>query len=69
MLKEVGWDVSAPNATEYEVEGMPNPTGLGYVDYVLWGDDGKPLGLVEAKRTMKDAKIGAKANNVLYKRL
>lgn len=58
LLKEVGWDISAPNATEYEVQGMPNPTGLGYVDYVLWGDDGKPLGLVEAKRTMKDAKIG-----------
>ncbi len=58
LLKEVGWDISAPNATEYEVQGMPNPTGIGYVDYVLWGDDGKPLGLVEAKRTFKDSKLG-----------
>lgn len=58
LLKEVGWDITKPNATEYEVQGMPNPTGIGYVDYVLWGDDGKPLGLVEAKRTMKDAKLG-----------
>ena len=30
---------------------MPNEKGVGFVDYVLWGDDGKPLGLVEAKRT------------------
>jgi hypothetical protein len=30
---------------------MPNGQGKGFVDYVLWGDDGKPLGLVEAKRT------------------
>ena len=58
LLKEVGWDITKPDATEYEVEGMPNPTGLGYVDYVLWGDNGKPLGLVEAKRTMRDAKEG-----------
>lgn len=58
LLKEVGWDITKPDATEYEVEGMPNATGLGYVDYALWGDNGKPLGLVEAKRTMKDAKIG-----------
>ncbi|HEY9752951.1 MAG TPA: DEAD/DEAH box helicase family protein, partial [Coleofasciculaceae cyanobacterium] len=38
-------------STEYEVQGMPNATGKGYVDYVLWGSDGKPLALVEAKRT------------------
>ena len=30
---------------------MPNEQGKGFVDYVLWGDDGKPLALVEAKRT------------------
>ena len=32
--------------------------GEGFVDYVLWGDDGKPLGLVEAKRTKRDARVG-----------
>ena len=36
---------------EYEVHGMPSESGVGYVDYVLWGDDGKPLALVEAKKT------------------
>jgi type I restriction enzyme, R subunit len=37
---------------------MPNEKGEGFVDYVLWGDDGKPLGLVEAKRTKRDARVG-----------
>ncbi|UJW79887.1 DEAD/DEAH box helicase family protein [Hydrogenophaga sp. SL48] len=31
---------------------------LGYVDYVLWGDDGLPLAVVEAKRTRRDARAG-----------
>jgi type I restriction enzyme R subunit len=37
---------------------MPNTPGRGFVDYVLWGDDGKPLALVEAKRTRKSAHVG-----------
>jgi type I restriction enzyme, R subunit len=51
LLQEAGWNLNHPDSTEYEVKGMPNNTGKGYVDYVLWGDDGKPLGLIEAKRT------------------
>lgn len=58
LLKEAGWSLDRPDAREYEVTGMPNPKGIGYVDYVLWGDDGKPLALVEAKRTKKSPKIG-----------
>ena len=50
--------MTEPRDREYRVEGMPNNEGKGYVDYVLWGDDGKPLGLVEAKRTRKDARVG-----------
>ena len=37
---------------------MPNEKGEGFVDYVLWGNDGLPLGVVEAKRTKKDPRIG-----------
>ena len=37
---------------------MPTASGQGFVDYVLRGADGKPLGLVEAKRTRKDARVG-----------
>lgn len=55
MLREAGWDkfVDARDI-EYPVKGMPNSKGEGFVDYVLWGDDGLPLGIVEAKRTSKD---------------
>ena len=56
-LKEAGWQLDAKNF-EIEVSGMPNNAGVGFVDYVLWGDDGKPLALVEAKRTRKDATVG-----------
>jgi type I restriction enzyme, R subunit len=59
LLKEAGWTFSKPgHDTELRVEGMPNEKGEGFVDYVLWGDDGKPLGLVEAKRTRRDARVG-----------
>ncbi len=53
MLRESGWDPSVRNVREYEVSGMPNKSGTGYVDYVLWDDSGKPLALVEAKRTTR----------------
>ncbi|MGE3343954.1 MAG: DEAD/DEAH box helicase family protein [Vicinamibacterales bacterium] len=58
LLKEAGWSLSAARDRELEVAGMPNSQGKGYVDYVLWGDDGKPLGLVEAKRTRRDPRVG-----------
>lgn len=58
LLREAGWDPKGDKVAEYEVKGMPNDQGLGYVDYVLWGDDGLPLGLVEAKRTTEDPNKG-----------
>ncbi len=58
LLKEAGWALDKPQDREYPVTGMPNAQGEGFVDYVLWGDDGKPLGLVEAKRTKRDARVG-----------
>lgn len=56
-LKIAGWD-STNIREEVEVRGMPNTQEAGYVDYVLYGENGKPLAVVEAKRTSKDAKIG-----------
>lgn len=50
LLSEAGWTLDQPRDREYEVTGMPNTTGKGYVDYVLWGADGKPLAVVEAKK-------------------
>ncbi len=58
LLREAGWNPDAPGATEVEVTGMPGPTGKGFVDYVLWGDDGRPLAVVEAKRTHLSAMKG-----------
>lgn len=58
LLHEAGWPLDQKRDREYPVKGMPNARGEGLVDYVLWGDDGRPLGLVEAKRTRKSAKIG-----------
>jgi len=61
-LKEAGWtNLKDGHDLEFEVTGMPkstNPSGLGYVDYVLWGDDGLPLAVVEAKKTMANPKKG-----------
>ena len=56
-LKIAGWD-SKNIREEVEVKGMPNTQETGHVDYVLYGENGKPLAVVEAKRTSKDAKIG-----------
>jgi type I restriction enzyme R subunit len=58
LLKEAGWALANREDREFPVIGMPNNTGEGFVDYVLWGDDGKPLGLVEAKRTKRDSRVG-----------
>ena len=58
LLKEAGWALDQPRDRELEVAGMPNNQSKGFVDYVLWGDDGKPLGLVEAKRTRRDPRVG-----------
>lgn len=60
-LREAGWNLQGVNDKEYKVKYMPestNASGTGYVDYVLWDDDGKPLALVEAKRTLESATKG-----------
>jgi type I restriction enzyme R subunit len=58
LLREAGWPLDQPRDREFPVTGMPNNTGEGFVDYVLWGDDGMPLAVIEAKRTRRDARIG-----------
>ena len=57
-LQSAGWPMDQRQDREYEVTGMPNKTGIGYADYVLWGDDGKPLAVVEAKKTTVDPEVG-----------
>jgi type I restriction enzyme R subunit len=57
-LQRAGWSLVGPHDLEYKVAGMPNREGVGYADYVLWGDDGKPLAVVEAKKTTVDPEVG-----------
>ena len=68
-MKQMGWKFNGPDADvqeEYPVEGMAGVVGqMGYCDYVLFGKDGLPLAVVEAKRTSKDPNIGRK-QAVLY---
>ena len=68
-LKLMGWKFTGPDADvqeEYRVEDMAGVPGQpGFCDYVLFGKDGLPLAVVEAKRTSKDSNIGRK-QAVLY---
>lgn len=57
-LKILGWGFGDDVREEVELSGMPNPEKKGFADYVLYGKDGLPLAIIEAKRTSKDPKIG-----------
>ena len=58
LLREAGWVIGDNAAIEVPVTGMPNSKGEGFADYVLWGADGKPLAVVEAKRSFTDPDVG-----------
>ena len=58
MLTEAGWIEGKNWINEVKLEGMPNSSEVGYADYVLYGDDGKPLAVIEAKRTCVDVSKG-----------
>lgn len=72
-LREVGWkvldkdNVKLPEKAgiEIKVHGMPNNQGIGFVDYVLYGSDGKPLAIIEAKKTSVSP-IKGKEQALLY---
>lgn len=50
MLLDAGWTEGRDWLNEVPLSGMPSKSGEGRADYVLYGDDGKPLALLEAKR-------------------
>ncbi|MCY0965803.1 DEAD/DEAH box helicase family protein [Parathalassolituus penaei] len=68
-LYSAGWDINLADSDpktgnteqvhrEVQVNGQPTATGIGYCDYVLWGDDGKPLAVIEAKRARENSQKG-----------
>ena len=58
MLEDAGWVEGKNWINEYEIPGMPNRSEVGFADYVLLGDDGRILAVIEAKRTCVDVAKG-----------
>lgn len=58
MLRDAGWRLGVDWLEEVELQGMPNHAQVGFADYVLYGDNGKPLAVIEAKRTSVDPAKG-----------
>lgn len=58
MLRDAGWQLGVDWLEEVELQGMPNHAQVGFADYVLYGDNGKPLAVIEAKRTSVDPAKG-----------
>ncbi len=58
-LELAGWVMGENLLAEVPVKGMPTESGDGFADYVLYGKDGKPLAVVEAKKTQKDPRVGS----------
>ena len=58
MLADAGWSEGRDWLNEVVLDGMPSKSGQGRADYVLYGDDGRPLALLEAKRTCADVAQG-----------
>ena len=58
MLRDAGWRLGVDWLEEVELQGMPNQAQVGFADYVLYGDNGKPLAVIEAKRTSVDPAKG-----------
>lgn len=58
MLEDAGWTEGKNWLNEVELAGMPNKSNVGFADYVLYGDNGKALAVIEAKRTCVDVAVG-----------
>jgi type I restriction enzyme R subunit len=65
MLQDAGWQRGPNWVDEYPIDHMPNKSGRGAADYVLLGDDGLPLAVIEAKRTSVNVEKG-RQQAVLY---
>ncbi|MDE6982569.1 MAG: DUF4145 domain-containing protein, partial [Lachnospiraceae bacterium] len=58
MLTDAGWTEGKDWISELEISGMPNQSGVGYADYVLFDNAHRPLAVIEAKRTCIDISKG-----------
>src|ERR1041384_1020409 len=63
QLIDAGWNVGTNGASTEQVGqevALQTDGKTEYADYVLFGDDGKPLAVVEVKRTLKSPESGRK---------
>lgn len=58
MLEDAGWIEGKNWVNEVELHGMPNKSGVGYADYVLYDDAHRALAVIEAKKTCVDVSKG-----------
>lgn len=60
QMAQVGLDIENKDLVTLEEKVLHQPTnsGDGYADYVVWDDNGKPLAVIEAKKTAVDAEKG-----------
>ncbi|MBR4289381.1 MAG: DEAD/DEAH box helicase family protein [Oscillospiraceae bacterium] len=64
MLEDAGWVEGKDWINEVELPGMPNKSGVGFADYVLYDDAHRPLAVIEAKRTCVDVSTGRQQANL-----
>ena len=57
ILESEGWVIGDNCLTEVEISNISTPSGKGKADYVLYGDNGKPLAVIEAKKIDVDPRI------------
>ena len=57
ILESEGWVIGDNCLTEVEISNISTPSGKGKADYVLYGDNGKPLAVIEAKKIDIDPRI------------
>ena len=58
MIIDGGFKIGKDCLEEVEIADMPNATGKGYADYVLYDDFNVPLAVIEAKRYSVDPSVG-----------
>lgn len=58
IIENEGWTIGEDCIPEVEISGITTPSGKGKADYVLYGDNGVPLAVIEAKKLDIDPLIG-----------
>ena len=58
VIENEGWTIGEDCIPEVEISGITTPSGKGKADYVLYGDNGVPLAVIEAKKLDIDPLIG-----------